>query len=127
MTREFFAIAYPASATSHTAVTTAAPIVIFVFGGATGHSSDALTAAFAQAGNDIITSVFASNILVSLADKIIAGYVALAIIAALPAALTSMVTIPRATGMRTVLISVVGIVIGVAFVLVFTLISSSAA
>jgi energy-coupling factor transport system substrate-specific component len=106
---------------------TAAPIVIFVFGGATGHSSDALTAAFAQAGNDIITSVFASNILVSLADKIIAGYVALAIIAALPAALTSMVTIPRATGMRTVLISVVGIVIGVAFVLVFTLISSSAA
>ena len=28
----------------------AAPIVVFVFGGATGHSSDALTAAFAQAG-----------------------------------------------------------------------------
>ena len=58
--------------------------MIFVFGGATGHISDALTAAFAQAGQDLITSVFASNVIVSLADKIIAGYVALAIIYALP-------------------------------------------
>lgn len=105
----------------------AAPIVIFVFGGATGHSSDAITAAFAQAGNDLITSVFASNILVSLADKIIAGYVGLAIIGALPAALTASLVLPRATGMRSVLISVVGIVVGVAFILVYTLITPPAA
>ncbi len=100
----------------------AAPIVIFVFGGATGHSSDAITAAFAQAGNDLITSVFASNVIVSLADKIIAGFVALSIIAALPANLTSGLTLPAATGMRGVMLAVGGIVIGVVLVLVYVLI-----
>lgn len=101
---------------------TAAPIVIFVFGGATGHSSDAITAAFAQAGQDLITAVFASNVIVSLADKIIAGYVALAIIQALPANLTASLVLPKQEGMRKVLVSVVGIVIGVAFLLVYMLI-----
>lgn len=101
----------------------AAPIVIFVFGGATGHSSDAITAAFARAGQDLITSVFASNILVSLADKIIAGFVALSIIAALPANLTHGIKIPTAVGMRGVMISVIGVVIGVAIVLVYILIT----
>jgi energy-coupling factor transport system substrate-specific component len=100
----------------------AAPIVIFVFGGATGHSSDAITAAFAQAGQDLITAVFASNVIVSLADKIIAGYVALAIIQALPANLTASLVLPKQEGMKKVLVSVIGIVIGVAFVLVYVLI-----
>jgi ABC-type Co2+ transport system permease subunit len=101
----------------------AAPIVIFVFGGATGHSSDAITAAFAQAGQDLITSVFASNVIVSLADKIIAGFVALAIIEALPAQMTAGLLLPAATGMRGVLLAVAGVVIGVALVLVFILIT----
>ena len=100
----------------------AAPIVIFVFGGATGHSSDALTAAFAQAGQQLITSVFASNVIVSLADKIIAGYVALAIIAALPSNLTANLKLPTQTGMRGVLIAVVGVVIGVAVLLFYQLV-----
>ena len=100
----------------------AAPIVIFVFGGATGHSSDALTAAFAQAGNNLVTSVFASNIIVSLADKIIAGYVGLAIIAALPKNITAGLQLPEQAGMKAVLAAVVGIVIGVGLVLVYTLI-----
>lgn len=104
----------------------AAPIVIFVFGGATGHSSDALTAAFAQAGNNLVTSVFASNVIVSLADKIIAGYVGLAIIAALPSNLTAGLTLPTQAGMKAVLAAVVGIVIGVALVLVYTLILAPA-
>lgn len=104
----------------------AAPIVIFVFGGATGHSSDAITAAFAQAGNDLITAVFASNVIVSLADKIIAGYVALAIIQALPANLTASLTLPKQEGMKKVLVSVIGIVIGVAFLLVYMLIINPA-
>jgi len=104
----------------------AAPIVIFVFGGATGHSSDAITAAFAQAGQDLITAVFASNIIVSLADKIIAGFVALSIIAALPANLTAGLQLPPATGMRGVLLAAGGIVIGVALVLVFLLITPPA-
>ena len=100
----------------------AAPIVIFVFGGATGHSSDALTAAFAQAGQSLITSVFASNVIVSLADKIIAGYVALAIINALPSNLVAGIKLPTQTGMKGVLIAVGGVVIGVALVLVYELI-----
>jgi energy-coupling factor transport system substrate-specific component len=100
----------------------AAPIVIFVFGGATGHSSDALTAAFAQAGQSLITSVLASNIIVSLADKIIAGYVGLAIIYALPPNLTAGIKLPVQAGMKSVLTAVVGIVIGVALALVYSLI-----
>lgn len=100
----------------------AAPIVIFVFGGATGHSSDALTAAFAQAGQDLMTSVFASNIIVSLADKIIAGYVALAIINALPTNLVAGIRLPTQTGMRGVMTAVVGVVIGVALMLFYMLI-----
>jgi energy-coupling factor transport system substrate-specific component len=100
----------------------AAPIVIFVFGGATGHSSDALTAAFAQAGQDLITAVFASNIIVSLADKIIAGYVALAIINALPSNLVMGIKLPTQTGMRGVMTAVIGVVIGVALMLIYMLI-----
>ena len=100
----------------------AAPIVIFVFGGATGHSSDALTAAFAQAGQSLLTSVLASNIIVSLADKIIAGYVGLAIIAALPANLTAGLQLPGQAGMRAVGVAVGGVVIGVALMLVYMLI-----
>jgi energy-coupling factor transport system substrate-specific component len=105
----------------------AAPIVIFVFGGATGHSSDALTAAFAQAGQDLITSVFASNIIVSLADKIIAGYVALAIINALPSNLIAGIRLPTQTGMRGVMTAVIGVVIGVALMLFYMLILAPAA
>lgn len=104
----------------------AAPIVIFVFGGATGHSSDAITAAFAQAGQDLITSVFASNVIVSLADKIISGFIALSIISALPANLTAGLRLPPATGLRGVMFAVIGIVIGVALVLVFLLITPPA-
>lgn len=105
------------------AVTAAAtPIVIFVFGGATGHSSDALTAAFAQAGQSLLTSVLASNIIVSLADKIIAGYVALAIIGALPANLTAGIKLPVQRGMKGVLVAVGGVVIGVALLLFYQLV-----
>jgi energy-coupling factor transport system substrate-specific component len=104
----------------------AAPIVIFVFGGATGHSSDALTAAFAQAGRDLVTAVFASNVIVSLADKIIAGYIGLAIIAALPANLTAGLTLPAQSPMKAVLSAVIGIVIGVGLVLVYLLILAPA-
>lgn len=100
----------------------AAPIVVFVFGGATGHSSDAITAAFAQAGNDLLASVFASNIIVTLADKIIAGFVGLAIIEALPPNLTRGLRLPAARGLRGVGIAAGGVATGIALVLVFVLI-----
>ena len=104
----------------------AAPIVVFVFGGATGHPSDTLTAAFATAGNDLLAATFASSILVSLADKIISGFVALSIIAALPVALTLGVRLPEAPGQRRLALSIAGVVVGAAFILVYVLITPTA-
>jgi energy-coupling factor transport system substrate-specific component len=99
----------------------AAPIIVLVFGGATGVASDALTATFVATGTNLFTSVFSSNILTSLADKIIGGFVAVAVIEALPASLSSRVELIKATGMRAVLYATGGVVIGVAFVIVFVL------
>lgn len=98
---------------------TAVPIYVFVFGGATGHFSDMMTAAFLAMGQNLLVSVFSSNILVSLADKIIAGAVALAIIEALPDNLTENLKLPKAEGLGKVVIPVVGVVIGAAIILVF--------
>lgn len=98
---------------------TAVPIYVFIFGGATGHFADMMTAAFLAMGQNLVVSVFSSNILVSLADKIISGYVALAIIEALPANLTQNLKLPQAEGLSKILIPVAGIVIGVAVILVF--------
>lgn len=98
---------------------TAVPIYVFVFGGATGHFSDMMTAAFLAMGQNLIVSVFSSNILVSLADKIIAGYVALAIIEALPENLTENLKLPQAEGLSKIVIPLVGVLIGVAIALVF--------
>jgi energy-coupling factor transport system substrate-specific component len=96
----------------------AVPIYVFIFGGATGHFSDMLTAAFLAMGQNLLVSVFSSNILVSLADKIISSFVALAIIEALPKNLTSKVTLPASTRMTTVLWIVGGLVIGIAIALI---------
>jgi energy-coupling factor transport system substrate-specific component len=97
---------------------TAVPIYVFIFGGATGHFSDVMTAAFLAMGQNLIVSVFSSNILVSLADKIISGYVALAIIEALPANLTQSLQLPKSEGLNRIIIPVVGVVIGVGVTLV---------
>ncbi|WP_084678486.1 ECF transporter S component [Actinopolymorpha alba] len=100
----------------------AAPIIVLVFGGATGVASDALTASFVAMGNQLFVAVFSSNILTSLADKIIGGFLALAVIEALPPTLTSRVNLMKATGMRSVLYAAGGVVIGVAFVIFFLLV-----
>mgnify|MGYP006301955463 CR=1 FL=1 len=97
----------------------ATPIYVFVFGGATGHFADVMTAAFLAMGQNLIVSVFSSNILVSLADKIIAGFVGLAIIEALPENLTANAKLPKAEGLNKIILPVVGIVVGVAIILVF--------
>lgn len=97
---------------------TATPIYVFIFGGATGHFADMMTAAFLAMGQNLIVSVFSSNILVSLADKIVAGYVALAIIDALPENLTASVQLPKSEGLKKIIVPVVGVVIGVAVMLV---------
>jgi len=96
----------------------AVPIYVFIFGGATGHFSDVMTAAFLAMGQNLIVSVFSSNILVSLADKIIAGFVGLAIIEALPSNLTENTRLPKAEGLNKIIIPVVGIVVGAAIILI---------
>ena len=97
---------------------TAVPIYVFIFGGATGHFSDLMTAAFLAMGQNLVVSVFSSNILVSVADKLIAGFVALAIIEALPPGLTSGVEIIKAARMQTIVFAAAGVVIGIAVMLV---------
>jgi len=96
----------------------ASPIVVFVFGGATGHSSDALVAAFAAAGNSLIASSLLAGITGSIADKMIATFVGLAILRALPPALTAGVELPKADGgQQNLMLIVGGVVLGVILVL----------
>lgn len=97
----------------------ATPIYVFIFGGATGHFADVMTAAFLAMGQNLIVSVFSSNILVSLADKIIAGYVGLAIIEALPENLTADARLPKAEGLNKIIMPLVGVLVGVAIILLF--------
>ena len=101
----------------------AAPIVVFMFGGSTGHSSDALTAAFVQAGRDVLAAAFASSVIVSLADKIISGFVALAIIDALPADLTRGLRLPSPTSTGRLVLAVVGVVAGAAIVATYVMLT----
>jgi energy-coupling factor transport system substrate-specific component len=104
----------------------AAPIIVLVFGGATGNGADALTGTFLAVGQNLVGSVFSSNILTSLADKIIGGFVALAIIEALPKSLTADIDIVKATPLKGILWAVAGIVVGVLVVVLFLAISPTA-
>jgi energy-coupling factor transport system substrate-specific component len=83
-----------------------------------------MTAAFLAMGQNLLVSVFSSNILVSLADKIISGFVALAIIEALPPNLTSRLPIIKAAPMRTIMVAAGGVVIGIAVALVSVAVAS---
>ncbi|MFN8459838.1 MAG: ECF transporter S component [Anaerolineae bacterium] len=97
---------------------TAVPIYIFVFGGATGHFADMMTAAFVGMGQRLLVAVFSSNIIVSLADKIISSFIALAIIEALPPALTSHLDIAAAPRLQLVAWITGAVVLSVAIALV---------
>jgi len=95
------------------------PINVFVFGGATGHFGDIMTAAFLGMGQSLLLAVFSSNILTSLADKVISSFIALAILEALPPALTYNVEVTKAERMSKILWITGAIVLGVALALVF--------
>ncbi len=105
----------------------AAPIVVVLFGGATGHSSDALTAAFVQAGRNVLAAAFASSIIVSLADKIISGFLALAIIDALPAEMSRGLRLPGPTATGRLAVAIGGVVIGATMVAVYLFLTPPAA
>jgi ABC-type Co2+ transport system permease subunit len=101
----------------------AAPIVAYVFGGATGHASDALTATFAQAGRGLLESTFASSVIVSLADKIISGFVAVSIIEALPPDLSRGLRLPAAGRYPPIALALLGAGIGIAIVVLYVLLT----
>jgi energy-coupling factor transport system substrate-specific component len=63
-----------------TACTIAAvPVIVIIFGGFTDHPADLLTRSFESIGEGQWAAVFSSNIVVSLADKLLAGAIALAV------------------------------------------------
>jgi hypothetical protein len=88
----------------------ATPIVVWL-GGGTGHPSDVITAAFARLGP--WGAVFADNVLVSLVDKVLTGYIALAVAQALPPHLIQGgAVLPGSAGNRWIVIAVTGLLIG---------------
>lgn len=97
----------------------ASPIALFVYGGATGHPSDAITAAIELTGQGLGSAVVASNLVVNVADKLIAGYVGLAIIQALPPTYLAGIRLPASSRAGAAALAVAGIAIGIALALVF--------
>ena len=83
--------------------------------------------AFVGMGQNLITSVFSANIIVSLADKIIASFVALAILEALPPILTSHLAIVKAPRMQLVAWIAGGIVVAVILALIAAAVQAGAA
>jgi energy-coupling factor transport system substrate-specific component len=96
-----------------------AVIALFVFGGSTGHPSDVVTGALLAAGAALVNAVFTSSILTSVADKVISGFLAVAIIGALPPRYTDGVVIPGDVGGRTLVVATGGVVAGIAILLVY--------
>jgi energy-coupling factor transport system substrate-specific component len=96
----------------------ASPIVLFVFGGATGSASDAITFAAQLAGLSQGVAVFLSNIESNLADKLLAGSLGLALVRALPGTSLAGVRLPAQSRFGTLAMTTGGLAIGVALALV---------
>lgn len=96
-----------------------APIVYLVFGGATGHPSDALTFAFEVAGKSLAAAVLVSNLVLNAADKLITGYVGLAIVRALPEQYTVGLRLPAVSRAGILAVAAVGVGLGIVLTLVF--------
>lgn len=54
-----------------------APLNVLLYGGYSGHGSDSVTASFAGMGVPVIAAAFSSNILTSVIDKLLTGFIAL--------------------------------------------------
>jgi energy-coupling factor transport system substrate-specific component len=96
----------------------AAPIITFVFGGATGPSSDALVAAISAAGLGTLQASFIGGLPGSFADKLIATFVGLAILQALPSGLTAGVGLPKTDQNGVLKYVFIGLAVGIAFLLI---------
>ena len=96
-----------------------APIVLFVYGGGTGHASDALTLAFEVAGKSLASAVLVSNLVLNAADKLITGSAGLAVLQALPEEYTAGLLLPARTRFGFLATALAGIGIGVLLALVY--------
>jgi energy-coupling factor transport system substrate-specific component len=99
---------------------TATPIVLWLFGGATGHPSDLITAALSGLGP--VGAVLADNVLVNLVDKVLTGYLGLAAASALPPGLVQGAVLPGGPGRGWVVVVVTGLVAGGVILVAFRLI-----
>lgn len=95
------------------------PIVLVVFGGATGHASDAITAAFELAGKSLASAVLVSNLVLNAADKLITGSIGLALVEALPEQYTHGLALPSGTRVGVLAMAVAGIVVGIVLAAVY--------
>jgi energy-coupling factor transport system substrate-specific component len=93
----------------------ASPIVLWLYGGATGSASDAITFLFELVGLDQGPSVFFSNLVSNAADKLIAGSIGLALVRALPEAYLAGLRLPERSRFGLVGTAAVGVVLGVGF------------
>ncbi|MFN8631826.1 MAG: hypothetical protein U0838_16365 [Chloroflexota bacterium] len=91
------------------------PIVLLVFGGATGSASDAITFLFELLGLDQGLSVFFSNLVSNAADKLIAGSLGLALVRALPEVYLAGVRLPGHTRLGLLGTASAGAALGVGF------------
>ncbi len=65
----------------------AVPILVLLLGGGTGHEQETLAATVTALTNAAAVGTWAANLLVSVGDKLISGFVALVAVSALPAGL----------------------------------------
>lgn len=65
----------------------AVPILVLLLGGSTGHEQDTLAATVTALTSATAVGTWAANLLVSVGDKLISGFVALVAVSALPAGL----------------------------------------
>jgi energy-coupling factor transport system substrate-specific component len=105
----------------------ASPIALFVYGGSTGHPSDAITAALEVTGQGLAQAVAVSNLVINMGDKLITASAGLALVQALPASYIAGVRLPAATRLGTLGMAVAGIVIGAALAGVFLVMTAKPA
>jgi energy-coupling factor transport system substrate-specific component len=103
---------------SLTAALAATPIYLYVFGGATGHGSDVLTAAFIAMGQPLVLAVIGSRLLTELSDKVLSMFIALPILQALPPMFRAQLEAIKAPALRKVVWMVGALILVVATILV---------
>lgn len=104
----------------------ASPIVLWVYGGATGSASDAITLLFELLGLGQGPAVLFSNLVSNAADKLIAASLGLALVRALPEPATAGLRLPAGSRSELPRMAAAGLALGGAFAAVAYLWSRAA-